>query len=375
MITQFEGAELRPRSTDVVHLAVRLSLLAILVYWAFVIARPFIPILAWSVILAVALYPPYDWVARMLGGRRGLAAGIVTLTALLVVIGPVTWLGAELVEFSKAVSEQLTDGSLVLPPPPRSIRNWPLIGEPVFEIWSLASSSLIDAVREIAPHLKPVAGPMLALAGSAGTGVIKFFISLVLAGFLFAPAPRIVGATKAFLMQLVPDRSEEFVTLAGATIRSVSQGVLGLSFLQALLAGIAFKMLGIPGSGIIAFLVFLLGMLQIGSALVIVPIAIYAWATKDTTAALLFTVVIVPIGLMDNILKPIVMGRGLKTPTLVILVGVIGGTLAHGIVGLFVGPVVLAVGWELMSAWLASDERTTDLQAADPSKPSVAAGG
>jgi predicted PurR-regulated permease PerM len=193
----------------------------------------------------------------------------------------------------------------------------------------------------------------------------------VIAGFLFAPAPRLVDASRSFLLRLVPERSDEFIALAGMTIRSVSQGVIGISVVQAVLAGIGLKLIGIPNAGLLAFLIMASGILQIGAAIFIVPAVIWVWITKDTTAALLFTAYMVPVGLMENVLKPIVMGRGLKTPAVVIFIGVIGGTLEHGIVGLFVGPVVLAVGWSLLAAWFAGSKDSPAL--ADPE--SAAGGG
>jgi predicted PurR-regulated permease PerM len=128
--------------------------------------------------------------------------------------------------------------------------------------------------------------------------------------------------------------------------------VIGISVLQALLAGIGLMVAGIPQASLITFAVLILGIIQIGPTIVIVPVIIWSWMTMETTSALLFTVYMVPVNLLDNLLRPLVMGRGLKTPILVILIGVIGGTLAYGITGLFLGPIVLAVIWELMVAWI-----------------------
>jgi predicted PurR-regulated permease PerM len=352
------------RSGEVVELAIRLGLLAILIYWSFVIAEPFIPIVAWSIILVVALYPPYEWLAAGLGGRRRLAAAIVTLACVAIVAGPVTWLGTELIEASRGLVEQLGSASLTIPPPRESIKSWPVIGGPLYDLWNLASTNLREALQELSPYFKPMVSKSLALAGGAGAGAVKFVLALVFAGFLFAPAPRLVKTIRDFLTQFVPDQSEEFIALAAATIRSVSQGVVGVSLLQGGLAAIVLKVAGVPGASILAFMVLLFGILQIGSVVVVVPVVIWAWFVWEPAAAALFTACILPVGLLDNVLRPIIMGRGLKTPTMVILIGIIGGTLAHGIVGLFVGPVVLAVGWELLMAWLAGVKATRDPTAA-----------
>ena len=243
-------------------------------------------------------------------------------------------------------------GTLAIPSPPAAVKNWPVIGEPLYGFWDRASTNLRTLLREVAPHLKPVAGTMLSFAGSAGLGTIKFLISVALAGALFPAAPRLVDGSRRFLSRVVAERSQDFLGLAGATIRSVAQGVIGIAVAQGLVIGIILKFADVPRAGLLAFAVMMLGILQIGSAVIVIPVVIWLWFTKSFAMALLFTVLLLPASLADNVLKPIVMGRGLTTPALVILIGVIGGTLAHGIVGLFIGPIILAVGWELLTAWV-----------------------
>jgi predicted PurR-regulated permease PerM len=340
---------------DFIQLAIRLGLLAFLVYWTFVLIRPFVPILAWSIVLAVALYPVFNLLSKLLGGRPRLAATILTIINLGIVIGPATWLGLSAVEGVKDLAANLGAGNLVVPSPPDGVKNWPVIGPQFFELWNQASNNIRAALREVAPHLKPLAGTILGLAGDAGVGTLKFLLSVALAGFLFPYGSQLVAAGRGFLYRIVPEQSEHFLELAGTTIRAVSQGVIGIAIIQSLLAGIGFKLAGIPGAGLLAFLVMILTIVQIGAAIVLVPAIIWIWIDKDFTTALLLTVFLCIVGVLDNILKPLVMGRGLTTPTLVIFVGVIGGTLAHGIVGLFVGPIILSVAWELTVAWIRTD--------------------
>jgi predicted PurR-regulated permease PerM len=339
---------------DFIELAIRLGLLGSLVYWCFVVVQPFIPIVIWSFVLAVALYPTFDWMSARLGGRRRLAAALMTGLSLLVIIGPVTWLGLGLVDGLRTLAERLGSGSLTIPPPSETVRTWPLVSEPVYQFWDLASTNLTSALAKIAPQLRPLGSSVLGVAGSASTGALKFLASVVVAGFLFPPGPSLVRAVKTLSLR-ISARGGEFVELAGATIRTVSRGVIGVSVLQALLAGIGLLVAEVPGASMLAFLVLSFGIIQIGAWIVIIPIIIWSWATMATVAAVLFTAYMVPVVMLDNILKPIVMGRGLTTPGVIILAGVIGGTLAHGIVGLFIGPVVLAVAWELLVAWMGDD--------------------
>src|SRR5689334_22876965 len=297
---------------EVIHLAIRLVLLALIAWWCFLLVQPFIAILAWSVILAVALYPAYSWLVAHIGGRRGIAAVIVTLLSIVVIAGPVVWLGSGIVESAADAMSKLAAGTLLIVPPPEVVKTWPLVGETIHDYWSLASTNLKGAVGEVAPYATKYAGPVLGAVGGVGAGVLQFLAALVVAGFLFAPAPRMLDAGRRFLLRLVPERSEEFIVLAGMTIRSVSQGVIGISVVQAVLAGIGLKLVGIPSAGLLAVLIMISCILQIGAFIFIVPAVAWVWFTTDTTPALLFTAYIVAVGFLDSILKPIIMGRGLK---------------------------------------------------------------
>ena len=339
---------------DVVQLMIRLGLLALLIIWTFMIVRPFVPILTWSVVLAVAFHPAFSWLTKVIGGRPRVAAAMLTVISLGVVIGPATWLGFSAVEGVKELASQLGTGDLVLPAAPEQIKAWPLIGTQLYDVWNQAASNIRAVLREAAPYLKPLAGTLLSLVGGAGVGTLQFVLSVIVAGFMFPYGPQLVAAARGFLFRILPEQSEHFLELAGSTIRAVSQGVIGVAIIQSLLAGVGFKLAGIQSAGLLALVVLLLSIVQIGAALVVLPVIIWIWTDKDVTTALLLTVFLIIVGLLDNILKPLVMGRGLTTPTVVILIGVIGGTLLHGILGLFIGPIILSVAWELAVAWIRS---------------------
>ena len=339
-----------------IELTIRLGALGLLVYLSFVLLRPFISIAIWSVILTVALYPMYDWMVDQLGGRRRLAAVLLTGLTLLIVIGPATWLAVGLIDSLRTLSERLDLSALAPPPPPDAVKSWPLIGNSIYQFWDLASTNLQAALVRVAPLLKPLGSTMLDIAAEAGTGALKFFIAIFVAGFLFSPAPALANSIRMFSRRLASERGEEFVRLAGATIRAVSRGVIGISALQAFLAGLGLMAAGIPGASLITSAVLVLGIIQIGPSIILIPVIIWVWFTMETTSALLFTAYMIPVNLLDNILRPIVMGRGLNTPMIIILIGVIGGTISYGISGLFLGPIVLAVIWELSVAWVREHE-------------------
>jgi predicted PurR-regulated permease PerM len=339
----------------------KLSLLGLLVYWSFVIVRPFLTLVLWSLILTVALYPAFDWTARRLGGRRKLAAVIITLVSLAVVTGPLVWLGLSMVEGLGTLSQRLDAGAITIPPPPDEIRAWPIIGEPVHQIWNLASANLKSGLTEALLYLDPLRSFARKMAQSAATGIPIFLASLLTTGFLFAPAPKLLESGRKLSRRILPVHGLEYVKLAGATIRNVSQGVIGVSLLQATLAGLGFFVAGIPGSGLLALAVLVFGILQF-PGLVILPAMVWSWTVLTLPAAIVLTAYLLPVSLINNVLSPIVMAHGLQTPMIVIFIGVLGGAIAHGVIGLFVGPIILAVSWELVLAWFQQEDVSLSLE-------------
>jgi len=346
---------------DIFELAVKLGLLSFLVYWSIVLLRPFLSIALWSLILTVTLYPAFSWAARFLGGRRKLAAGLVTAISLLVFTGPIIWLGMSMIEGVASLSHRLGAGDIAIPPPSEEVKSWPFIGERLFYFWDLASTNLKTAITEALPYLSPFRSTARRMAEGAATGIPTFIVSLIIAGVLFPPAPALIEGVRTVSRRILPTRGQELVKLAGATIRNVSQGVIGISFLQAILAGLGFLVAGIPGSGLLALGVLVTGILQI-QGLLFIPVLLWIWTSMETTTALALTAYLAPVGVLNNVLSPIVMAHGLKTPMLVIFIGLMGGVLAHGIIGLFVGPIVLAVTWELVAAWMQHEEASIALE-------------
>jgi predicted PurR-regulated permease PerM len=331
--------------------AIRIGLLALLGYWSLKVIGPFITVALWSAILTVALYPLFDWLARKLGSRR-LAATLITLLCLMIVIGPVTWLGFGLIGGVELLVKGFDSDIFSIPLPPESVKGWPLMGGQVHRLWTNAATDTKTVLLEVMPKLKPLAGTLLGIGQSVIFGLLEFVASIVIAGFLFSPGPRLVETLGALLRRLLSDHGEEMVQLAGGTIRNVSRGVVGIALLQSLLAGLGFLAVGIPAAGFLGFIALMLGIVQIGPAILLIPIVVWSWTALETTNALLFTAYMIPVGLLDNVLRPIIMARGLTTPMPVIFIGVVGGTIAYGISGLFLGPIVLSVAWVLVAAWV-----------------------
>jgi predicted PurR-regulated permease PerM len=342
-------------------LAIRIVCLGLLGYWSLILIRPFLTIIVWSIIIAVALYPIFDWLSARLYGHRVLAAVAITVFGLFVILGPTTWLGLSLAESVRMVIARFGDGSVAIPPPPGAVKAWPLIGDKTYELWQLASTNLRGLLIEAAPQLKPLGSSLLNAAGSVGINLLKFIVATAVSGFLLIPGPALVHSIKNIFRRIAATRGEEFVDLAGATIRNISRGIIGIAILQALLAGIGLLFAGVPAAGLFSFLVLLLGIIQIGSSIILIPLIIWSWFTMDTTMAVLFTLYMVPVNLLDNILRPLVMAKGLSTPMPVILIGVVGGTLVHGMIGLFVGPIVLSIAWQLLVVWTRNGRKSMDM--------------
>jgi predicted PurR-regulated permease PerM len=331
--------KLSASNDELLLLAIRIVCLGFLGYWSLILIRPFLTIIVWSIIIAVALYPMFDWLSAKLYGHRAVAAAAITVLSLLVMLGPVTWLALSLADTVRTVLA-----------PSEAVKAWPLIGEKIYESWLLASTNLRALVIEAAPHLKPLGSSLLNAAGSIGINLLKFVIAVVISGFLLIPGPSLIHSIKNVLSRVAAARGQEFVDLAGATIRNVSRGIIGIATLQALLAGIGLLFAGVPAAGLFSFLVLVLGIIQIGPSVILLPLIIWSWFAMDTTTAVLFTLYMLPVNLLDNVLRPLV-AKGLSTPMPVILVGVLGGTLVHGMIGLFVGPIVLSIAWQLLVVW------------------------
>ena len=336
-----------------VEVLVRVGVLLVLVVWCFWITRPFIVAVLWGAILAVAVHPGYRRLCHWLGGREGLAAAILSLLALLLLIGPLSMMTTALVGNIADLAERLSGGQIVIPPPPTTLAEWPFLGPRVERLWQLASVNLLSAMQEVQPQLRALGGWLLSLVAGIGLGLLNFVAAVVIAGLLLAYSTGGGRLAQAFATRLVGERGPELAGLAEQTVRNVARGVLGTALIQSALAGTGFVVAGVPWAALLTLVCFLLGVVQIGPAIVLIGAVVYVFSSAGTLIGSLFLAWCVLVGLVDNVLKPLLIGRGSNVPMAVILAGVLGGLLAHGLIGLFVGPIVLALGYELFRAWLA----------------------
>lgn len=346
--------------------AMRLAALALLAYLLFSVIHPFLGLALWSGVLTVALFPIYDWVRARLGGRDRVAAGLITSGALLLVFGPIALLLASLIKSVERIAIAAKDKTLSLPDLPPQVSDLPWIGPQLSQFWQDSTTQTAELLRD---HGHVLIGPgesVLRLGAGLAGSVVVFAAAVAVAGILLVPGPRISALTERAAGQIAGPRGTRFIVIAKSTIRGVARGIIGVALLQALLLGIVLIGGGIPHAGLLTLLALILTLGQIGMSVVIVPVVIWVWMTHATGFAIVFTLVMLPISAVDNVLKPIALGQGLETPMLVILAGVIGGLVAFGVPGLFVGPTVLAVCYELVMSWLADpdlpDAAPPDLQ-------------
>jgi predicted PurR-regulated permease PerM len=222
-----------------IDVAIRIGLLALLAYWSLKVIGPFVTILLWSGILTVALYPVFNWLARLIWSKT-LAAAVITVLSLMIVLGPVTWLGFAMIGGIELLVKGIDTGQLAMPMPPDAVKSWPLIGAKIFQLWSQAATNTEALLLQAAPYLKDIGGMLLSLSQGVALGLLEFVGSIVIAGFLYSPGPRIVDFMRIVLRRGLGHESEEILQLIGSTIRNVARGVVGIALLQALLAGIGF---------------------------------------------------------------------------------------------------------------------------------------
>ena len=350
-----------PNSEDVqflkraVEAAIRIGVLALLTLWAFQIVRPFISPVLWGIIIAIAVLPAYRGLTNRLGGRRKTTAALVTVLALALLLIPAWKFFGEAIDGTRSLAAQLDAGTLMVPPPPAKVATWPLVGDALNEAWSLASTNLDAALERYEPQLKAVGARLLSAVGGLGIGVLQFVISIIIAGVFLATSESGSHAAVRIAQRFAGEQGEEFVVIADKTIRSVALGVLGVAVIQSLLSLIGMAAVRVPGAPLWALLVLIVAIIQLPPILILLPVAIYVFSTAATVPAVLFLIWAIIISGSDAFLKPLLLGRGVNVPTLVILLGAIGGMMLSGIIGLFIGAVILALGYQLFMAWLGDE--------------------
>lgn len=351
--------KIKNSDTSVYDTTIRLLILLLIIVWCLFIMYPFLSIMLWSLILGLAILPLHRSISKKLGGRPKLASFILVFSILLIIILPSGLLIGQLFEEMKELKASYENDTLALPPPNPKVQEWPIIGEKLYGYWNDASENLEETILKYNDELLAFGKKLFQGTMNAASGVIQIVVAFIIAGILL-----VIGNTgesiRKFFRKIAGDRGDEFADVAVKTVANVVKGILGVALILAIIHGIAFLLAGVPYAGIWAFLVFFLAVLQIPVVIVTLPIIIYLFATMEPMHAIIWTIILVLAGLSDNVLRPILLGKGAPVPMLVIFIGVIGGFIFSGFIGLFTGAIVLSIGYKLFVGWINSmDQKDT----------------
>ena len=348
----------RRLSRRLMDVFIRAGLVVALVMLCYQIFSPFVALMAWALILAVALYPAQQKLARGMGGRQGLAATSLVLVGIVLIVLPTTVLMLSLGDSVRGFVVSMRDNTLQIPAPRDGVTEWPVIGKKVHALWSMAHADLPAVIQAMQPKIGELSKMALGVVAGIGGAVLMFLFAFIVAGIIMAFGQAGVASTRSIFDRIVgTERGGEFARLSTATIRAVAQGVLGVALIQALAVGLVLLIAGVPIPGVLAAIVLVLGVAQVPALLVTLPAIAYLWSSGDhgTGAAVAYSVLLFLAGMLDNVLKPLMLGRGVDAPMPVILLGALGGMASGGILGMFVGAVLLALGYQIFMGWVAAN--------------------
>jgi predicted PurR-regulated permease PerM len=335
--------------------AVQIGLLFLIAAWCLKIVTPFIGIIAWAAIIAVAIYPLHCKLAGAIGGRSKSSAIIIVLIGLSILLAPTWSLTGSSIETAEKLAVSLEEGTLQVPPPNEKVKEWPIIGKRVYGPWNEAATNLEATLQKHARQVKTFSSWLFKTVADTAFGILGFAFSIIIAGVLLLNAEAAYQAFRAIGRRLGGERGADFTDLAVATVRSVAKGVLGVALIQTFLAAVGLLVMDVPGAGIWASIILVLAIMQLPPLLVLGPVAIWVFSTAEPVPATVFLVYALIVSFSDSFLKPLLLGRGVDVPMLVILLGAIGGMISSGIIGLFIGAIILALGYQLFRFWLDED--------------------
>jgi predicted PurR-regulated permease PerM len=357
----------RALSGGLLDVLIRAGLITVLVLFCFQIFHPFLNLMLWAMILAITLYPLHALIKRKLVNKDGHAATLIVVVALALLMVPIYLLGTSISESVQGALAILRSDTLQIPLPSEKIASLPLIGKPLYGYWMQAATDMGSVLMKLMPYIKSVGLTLLGKMADVGVGFLLFIGALIIAGVLMAYGENGERSALAITSRLSgPERGPRITELCTATIRAVAQGVVGIAFIQMLLVGVGFVLMGVPGAGLLAMVALLMGIMQLPVLLVTLPVIAYVFATEGTSlATIVFGIYSLVAGMADNVLKPLMLGRGVDVPMPVILIGALGGMVSGGFIGLFIGPVALAVGYQLFWQWV-HDQPSAEVQNETP---------
>ena len=338
-------------STNIYDTTIRLFILLLIIAWCLLIMYPFVSIILWSLIFAMALYPLHSKLSDKLGGRRKLTSFIIISLILLIIFLPASLLVGSLINEVKELKVSYDNGALTIPPPTEKVKEWPVIGKSLYGTWQNASVNLEQTIVKHKDQLTEVVSKLAQGILSSAGGLFQILVSLIIAGVLLV-FDGLGESIRKFFRKVAGNKGDEFADTTIKTVGNVVKGVIGVALILALIHGILFMLAGIPYAGIWTLLIFVLAVLQLPAIFVTLPIVVYLFAVKEPLPAVIWTILLVVAGLSDNFLKPVLLGKGAPVPMLVIFIGVVGGFIFSGFIGLFTGAIVMSIGYKLFVSWV-----------------------
>jgi len=345
-------------SKNAINTYLKIAVLTILLIWSFFIVKAFVLLMIWSIIVAVALYPYYKKVINLFKGKKkGLVTSLFIIALMALIIMPSFNITQNIVDKTKVLYHNFDNGTLEIPPPNESVKEWPLVGKKLYGAWTNASSDMESFIKSNPEEVKSSVGWFFDSFKGLMTSVLLSLVALILAGVFMSSAEEGYKTGVKFMGKLMEGKGKDLMAMCTNTIRSVVKGILLVAVIQGVLAYFGFALIGLSSmAGILAIVVIFAAIIQIPVMVVVLPIIIYVFSFAETTPAIIFAIYMIIVALLDNVLKPMLLAKGLQTPMIIILMGAIGGMIFQGILGLFIGPVVLAIMHNLYTAWVNDTE-------------------
>lgn len=339
------------KSKQIFETILQLGFVFLILGFCFKLLMPFMMPILWAIILAIVLYPGFNFLQKKLKGRKTWASFIITATILALIIIPTVLFFNSVTSTVIDLKAGVENGTLKVATPGQNIKDWPVIGDKAYDFLYALSTDMEKGVQEYKEQIVEVSKVVLAKAASSIGTLLQIILSVIIAGVLMVSTSAQNLATN-FIKRISGDSGDEFLEISVSTVHQVVKGILGVAVIQTLIQAVGLFGCGVPFAGVLTVLCLMLSIIQVGPIIVNIGVIAYLFSQDNTTAALLWTVFFAVSGLSDNVLKPLLLGKGAMVPMLVIFLGVIGGFMMSGFIGLFVGPIVFSIGYKLFVAWM-----------------------
>lgn len=346
------------KNLDVARTTLAILCIGILITASFWILRPFLTSIVWATIIVVATWSILLKLQAWLWGRRGLAVAVMTVVLLMFIVVPLLLAIAAIVGKADDIAARVESlSAFTMPPPPEWVGSIPLAGGRLAERWQeLTALSNEELSTQLTPYARKAIRWFMAKAGSIAAVMLQFLVTVIIAAIMYAKGETAASGVRSFARRLAGHQGEDAVVLAGKAIKGVALGIVITALVQSAIGGIGLFITGMPAAALLTAVMFILCIAQLGPLFVLIPSAIWLFSSGQALWGTVLLIVSVIAGTVDNVLRPLLIRKGVELPLVLIFAGVIGGLIAFGVIGLFIGPVVLAVTLTLLQAWVSEGE-------------------